>query len=246
MGKKSSRGKEKKQSVKAETEKLRQERQAVLDLLNKANAAPDLMAAYPAFRRYDRNGLAAALVSCGVGGLPPGDAPWAFALCKANMQALYDTAWGWDDASKRDELAATEARFIVVYTQAQEGGERQPAAYVHYRWEEEDGRPVLYCYEIQLEPRVQRRGLGGFLMKLLELAARKVGVDALMLTVIDANVGARAMYTKLGYLEHESSPTEEEAAGYGILARRLTAYAAAAAPLRPVTNSYQLEQLIFS
>lgn len=43
----------------------------------------------------------------------------------------------------------------------QEGGDRRPAAYVHYRWEDEEGRPVLYCYEIQLEPRVQRKGLGG-------------------------------------------------------------------------------------
>ena len=42
----------------------------------------------------------------------------------------------------------------------QEGGERQPAAFVHYRWEEEEARPVLYCYDIQLEPRVQRKGLG--------------------------------------------------------------------------------------
>ena len=33
------------------------------------------------------------------------------------MQALYDTAWGWDDAAKRAELAAAEARYIIVYTQ---------------------------------------------------------------------------------------------------------------------------------
>ncbi len=219
---------------------------------------------------------------------------------------------------------------------AQEGAARQPAAYVHYRWEEEAGAPVLYCYEIQLEPRVQRKGLGGcaalggharrprasprpgaaaaackrwqvhgaggvpdrllglatryppasehlerptrcaaagrraepsalrhvraapmqprrpcrLLMKLLELAARKAGARVLMLTVITANAAALALYARLGYAEDESSPAEEEAAGYRILARRLApaaaAGAAAAAPLRPVTNSYQLEQLIFS
>jgi hypothetical protein len=78
--------------------------------------APDLLADYPAFRRYDRNGLAAELVSCAAAALPPAVADWAFALCKANMQALYDTAWGWDDAKKRAELAAAEARYIVVYT----------------------------------------------------------------------------------------------------------------------------------
>lgn len=84
-------------------------------------------------------------------------------------------------------------------------------------------------------------------MKLLELAARQAGVDALMLTVMDANAGARAMYARLGYAEHDSSPAAEERAGYCILARRMGGAAApAAAPLRPVTNSYQLEQLIFS
>ena len=79
--------------------------------------APDLLAAYPAFRRYERNGLDAELVSCAAGALPPGVAPWAFALCKANMQALYDTAWGWNDETKRAEMTADEARYIVVYTQ---------------------------------------------------------------------------------------------------------------------------------
>lgn len=33
-------------------------------------------------------------------------------------------------------------------------------AYVHFRWENEDGVPILYCYEIQLEADVQRKGLG--------------------------------------------------------------------------------------
>ena len=43
-----------------------------------------------------------------------------------------------------------------------EAGERQPAAFVHMRWEKDDteGWPVLYCYDIQLEPSVQRKGLG--------------------------------------------------------------------------------------
>lgn len=39
-------------------------------------------------------------------------------------------------------------------------GERRPMAYVHFRWEDEDGVPILYCYEIQLEAAAQRKGLG--------------------------------------------------------------------------------------
>ncbi len=33
-------------------------------------------------------------------------------------------------------------------------------AFVHFRWECEESVPVLYCYEIQLEAAVQRKGLG--------------------------------------------------------------------------------------
>ncbi len=43
---------------------------------------------------------------------------WAFALCKANMEAIYDTSWGWSDADKREELATPEARFLVAYDKA--------------------------------------------------------------------------------------------------------------------------------
>ena len=40
--------------------------------------------------------------------------------------------------------------------------ERRPVAFVHMRWEKDDteGWPILYCYDIQLEPCVQRKGLG--------------------------------------------------------------------------------------
>lgn len=35
-------------------------------------------------------------------------------------------------------------------------------AFVHMRWEKDDteGWPILYCYDIQLEGHVQRKGLG--------------------------------------------------------------------------------------
>jgi hypothetical protein len=50
--------------------------------------------------------------------LPEAVQQWAFALCKANMEAIYDTSWGWSDADKREELATPEARFLVAYDKA--------------------------------------------------------------------------------------------------------------------------------
>jgi hypothetical protein len=56
-------------------------------------------------------------------------------------------------------------------------------------------------------------------------------------------------YAKLGYVEHEDQPPEEEEGkgppGYTILTRRLVAAAPAQRALRPVTNSIQLENIIF-
>ncbi len=47
--------------------------------------------------------------------------------------------------------------------------------------------PVLYVYEVQIVPGMQRRGLGAFLMTLLKLVAKKNQLEAIMLTVM--NVG---------------------------------------------------------
>jgi GNAT superfamily N-acetyltransferase len=46
--------------------------------------------------------------------------------------------------------------------------------FVHYRFVLEEDVPVLYVYELQLESRVQGKGLGKFLMELIELIAQKV------------------------------------------------------------------------
>ncbi len=51
---------------------------------------------------------------------------WAFSLCKANMEAIYNTSWGWSDKDKREELTAPEARFLVAFDKAR-GPARCPA-----------------------------------------------------------------------------------------------------------------------
>ncbi len=55
------------------------------------------------------------------------------------------------------------------------------------RFEVEDAVPVLYVYEVQIVPGMQRRGLGAFLMTLLKLVAKKNQLEAIMLTIM--NVG---------------------------------------------------------
>lgn len=145
------------------------------------------------------------------------------------MEAAYNTAWGWSDAAKREELTADAARFILVRPKAGGGGDATPpplpVAYAHFRYELADHPAtdaVLYVYEVQLAAAVQRAGLGRFLMQLLELVARRAGLAAINLTVQDCNEAARALYAGLGYVPDDGSPVpgvDEE--GYQVLVKRL-------------------------
>lgn len=51
----------------------------------------------------------------------------------------------------------------------------------------EDASPILYVYEVQLVPAVQRKGLGAFLMTVLKLLAKKSQLEAIMLTVLNVS-----------------------------------------------------------
>ena len=152
--------------------------------------------------------------------------------------------------------AAAAAAALVNGPAAASGGldgaaaaqpEGRPVAFVHFRYEAEEGQAVLYCYEIQVAAAVQVRcwatvgrqraclrcgaavgrlpaqrplpcngsiphlaarpapagppqgkGLGRFLMQLLELLGRRGSIDRLMLTVFHANTAATALYRRLG------------------------------------------------
>lgn len=167
------------------------------------------------------------------------------------MEKAYDEAWGWSDGAKRAELTHDAARFILVSEKKNEEKKEEEAkraddssstilaslacnpsdllAYVHFRFETDEAtqKPILYVYEVQLrdEPRTRRKGLGRFLMQLLELSARTSGsgLEAIALTVQDSNHAAAALYASLGYVRDAGSPCplEEPEAGYTILTKPL-------------------------
>ncbi|KAJ5408989.1 hypothetical protein N7509_002872 [Penicillium cosmopolitanum] len=70
----------------------------------------------------------------------------------------------------------------------------------------EDGKEVVYCYEIHLSPMARGRGLGGVLMSRMEGIGRLIGLEKAMLTVFKSNVAAREFYRKGGYEVDENSP----------------------------------------
>lgn len=109
------------------------------------------------------------------------------------MEGSYGSEWPADEKMKRREMVAPEARYIFVHrfpdsvtnemTKLLENGKTSNTitddrativGFVQYRFTIEEDLPVLYVYELQLEPSVQGKGLGRFLMQLIELIACKV------------------------------------------------------------------------
>lgn len=92
----------------------------------------------------------------------------------------------------------------------------------------EDGKEVVYCYEIHLSPMARGRGLGGVLMGQMEEIGRLIGLEKAMLTVFKSNVAAREFYRKGGYEVDENSPQPRKLRNgavkewdYEILSKRL-------------------------
>lgn len=96
--------------------------------------------------------------------------------------------------------------------------------YVHWRFEEEDGDPIMYIMEVQLTQPCQGKGLGRFLVQLLELIARRAGLAKIMLTVMHANLAGQALYRRLGFVLDDSSPSLHDPlgnVGYEIMSKLL-------------------------
>lgn len=128
---------------------------------------------------------------------------WALDLTRANMQSLYEAShWGWSENAKKKELGHRDAWYLVARDQA-----GKPVGFVHFRFDMDFDLAVLYCYELQLEPQVQRRGLGSFLMQALDVLAQRFRMCKLLLTVFVGNEGALAFYRgALGYRTDCTSP----------------------------------------
>lgn len=102
------------------------------------------------------------------------------------MERHYGTEWPTEEKVKYREMVAPEAHYIFVYEVPTLTSNKEKrltptiehkgdvAGFVHYRFILEEELPVLYVYELQLEQRIQGKGLGKFLMQLLELIAHKV------------------------------------------------------------------------
>uniref|UniRef100_A0A1I7WCM5 N-alpha-acetyltransferase 40 n=1 Tax=Heterorhabditis bacteriophora TaxID=37862 RepID=A0A1I7WCM5_HETBA len=142
---------------------------------------------------------------------------WVFDLFSENMFTLYSMSqWGWDPESKRQELSATTARFIIAKN---DKGER--IGYTHYRFDVDHEFPVIYCYEIQVVETYQKKGIGTMLIHILETLGERTGMEKIMATVFAFNEKSLGFFHKLGYETDVTCPDENQGRDYLILSKTL-------------------------
>ncbi|KAL5008974.1 hypothetical protein ScPMuIL_014555 [Solemya velum] len=228
MGRKSVKAKERKQKRKEENAKLA----ASSVKVEAANKIEDPLSMLEPFKKYERRGLSV-LISCvKAGDMDKDTVDWVFDLTKKNMQTLqvfklicnvlgYETSdWGWKDRDKRDEMTEDKAIYLLVRDTSD-----KLVAFVHFRFDLECDDEVVYCYEIQLIEEVRQKGLGKFLMQILELLAHKTEMKKVMLTVFKHNTEGYDFFTKtMKYEVDEISPEDpvfDESFSYVILSKKI-------------------------
>ncbi|XP_029052551.1 N-alpha-acetyltransferase 40 isoform X1 [Osmia bicornis bicornis] len=132
---------------------------------------------------------------------------WIFDIMERNMKSLYEQCdWGWDPIAKQKELTEPAAWYLIA------SSNNVYLGFSHFRFDTDNREEVLYCYEIQLESVIRRKGLGHFMMSALESMALENKMRKVVLTVFKHNPSAVQFFYSLGYkLDKTSLPISDEA-----------------------------------
>ncbi|KAG9139879.1 hypothetical protein Leryth_015257 [Lithospermum erythrorhizon] len=204
-----------KREKKRKRNEILMKKKSIDEIIEAAVSDKDPLIHFPSLHYYINHGLSVSLKSGHGGVLSCQLKQYIKVLLKANMEVPFGREWPAEEKVKHREMVAPEARYIFVYetsdcdsNRISNTSEGMVVGFVHYRFVIEEEVPVLYVYELQLEPHVQGKGLGKFLMQLLELIAQKNKMGAVVLTVQKANRSAMNFYTgKLRYTVSAISPS---------------------------------------
>jgi len=186
MGKKdNSKAKEKK----AERKAMEMKMNVGIANVKLANEVEDPLGNLPKpFSVFNKNGLDLTLETVRAPDMDEKTLSWAFETVKTNMKPLYDDAYkndpdmdlefGWKEKEKITEMREDEAWYLLAKTQ-----EGTIVAFSHFRFDMDYDDEVLYCYELQVEKAFRRKGLGKFMMKVLEMLMIKADMLKLMCTI---------------------------------------------------------------
>jgi len=176
-------------------------------IVKQAQSVTNPLDKFESLKKYNRNSLNITLEYSKVDNMDEDTKDWAFELCKANMQPAYEESnQGWQGREKRTEMMEEEACYLI----ARDASSNKPVAFSHFRFDMDYGDEVLYCYELQLESQYRGKGLGRFMMQVLELMAFSNHMLKVVLTVFKHNKDGMAFFKSCKYELDETSPEDDE------------------------------------
>jgi len=191
-----------------------------VQLVKAANSAEDPLENLPSFKKYEKNGMNVAISAERLTDLDKDTRAWLMDLITRNMKALYEKSdWGWKTANKEEEMFDDRAWYLIARDMDNEGN---LLAFSHFRFDMDYDDEVLYVYEIQLEDSIRRKGLGRFMMQVLEIMAFKADMRKIMVTIFKHNPGAQKFFKEaLKYEIDETCPVDDvyEQYDYQILSK---------------------------
>lgn len=187
-----------------ELEKKMNERVAIVKA---ANDQPDPLATLPSFKTFTKNGMNIRLSTTRLPDLDEKLKVWLMDLIERNMKALYEkSTWGWQEKNKKEEMYDDAAWYLI----AENADDNTPIAYAHFRYDMDYDDEVLYVYEIQMEEQCRRKGLGRFMMQILEMLAFKADMRKIMLTVFKHNEPASKFFKNAMKFEIDETSLEDD------------------------------------
>merc|ERR1712038_928509 len=174
-------------------------------IVKAANNTTDPLENLPSFKKYNKNDLEVELTAERLTDLDETTKTWLMEVLEKNMKALYEESdWGWKESTKRDEMFDDRAWYLMARSVASEDAGKL-LGFSHFRFDMDYDDEVLYVYEIQLEDSVKRKGLGKFMMQVLEIMAFKADMSKIMLTCFKHNPAAQKFFK--GALKYEIDET---------------------------------------
>jgi len=213
----------KSQEKKAERKAMAAKRNTRVANVKLANSAEDPLAVLPKpFSVYNKNGLDLKLETTRAPEVDEKTLVWAFNMVESSMKPLYDASHsddpdGWNGKEKKIEMREVENWYLIA-----RNPEGTAVAFATFRYDMEYDDEVIYCYEIQVEKSFRRKGLGRFMMKLLEMLAIKADMLKLMVTIFKNDKPQVDFFkTALKFSKDETNlgDTSEEQFEYEILCR---------------------------
>ncbi|EEB13037.1 conserved hypothetical protein [Pediculus humanus corporis] len=184
--------KKRKNALKIRKEKKLRLKEA-LRAVEKANKIENPLTDLPDFKNFQKDDIKIRIEYYSINSINEQMFSEIFCLMKKNMEIMYNScSWGWQEEKKYKEMKESSAKYLVAFDEND-----HIVGFSHFRFDMDYGSEVLYCYELQLDTSIQRKGLGKFLLQILELIAFKNNMKKVVLTVLKHNLPAIKFFYSL-------------------------------------------------